>query len=124
MKQPTIKILTKNYKIAFNYGTLRQLAKEWELNTPTQVEARVLAVMNKSATDAELSFEDIDVLRDLFYAAIETQNDVVPFTANAMMNYIMSTPGVLNEVTSFYIDSVPKPKEPVNPNARRIKKKQ
>ena len=123
MKTPTIKLFDKEYSIVFDYGTLRELANVWDLKTPSQVEKNILKVLNKSATNADLSFADIDILRDTFYAAIKMNNEAVPFTADKMMNYIMSTPGVLGEFTKHYVESLPK-NEPVNPNVRKGRKKQ
>ena len=128
MKYPTIQIEDKTYNIAFNYGTIRQLAEDWNLTKPTEVEKRILDVMNKAVpkkgkTASELTFKDIDVLRDLFYAAIVTVNNEVEFTASELMSIIMATPGVLTDMTKHYIDSLPKEKPDVNPNVRRVQKK-
>jgi len=128
MEYPTIQIENKKYNISFDYGTIRQLADDWNLTKPTQVAKRINDVMNKAVpkkgkTASELTFKDIDVLQDTFYAAITSVNNEVHFTAVELMKIVLVDKDVLIDITKHYIDSLPKAKPDVDPNVRRVQKK-
>lgn len=129
MSQTKLTLFSKEYNLIFDYNTIRLLADTWNLDTPGKVEKKIFDVINKSipkpkAKAVELTFSDLDVLQDTFYAALKTANGALPFTASEMMNHIIVTPGLLAGFVSSYINSKPKPDDTPNPNARGIRKRQ
>ncbi|MFD0762981.1 hypothetical protein ACFQZW_12895 [Lutibacter aestuarii] len=128
MKYPTITIESKNYNVAFNYSTIRALAELWNVEKPSEVEKRIVTVMNKAVPKkgkaaSELNFKDIDVLEDLFFTAINTVNENFKYTSRELMTIILDTPEVIQNLTKHYINSLPKPVNDVVPNVQRDRKK-
>jgi len=121
MNNQTITIKGVKYTVKFGWSSVRRLAEIWDLKKPSEVDKRIQKIDFKAK---ELGFDDIDILRDLFFSGLTSNDDEIDLKPNDLMDYLMfENPPALKMLMDCYINSLPKPETNPNVNPDQRKKK-
>ena len=97
MDTVTLTINNTEYVEKFDYSWTRAVADLWGFKYPSEVTKKLQSIRPIIEKDkkgkvirSEFSFEDFDVLRDVFYTSIQTNNKTNPFeNPNELLNYFI-----------------------------------
>lgn len=130
MKYNTVLLRNKKYNVHFGMKALKACGKKWGLRSLNQVQQHIVKVsMDAEPVEGgqddefELTFDTIDLLRDLFHTSLSIENKDFPFEPEELIDYLVfENTTALTNLMSVYKSSSPK-NEPVDPNARKGRKK-
>ena len=107
MKQPTIKIGRKTYSLKFGYGVNRMLSELYELASYSAFGEFIQNL--KFGETNDVTFPQMDFIRDLVYSAICYNEAVQPsFNKNEIVDVLQADPEALAEIMQAFVDSFPK----------------
>ena len=119
-----IVINKKKYKVDFGIKVLRALGQKWELNSLGKVQGKIAEsfTSKNDLTEGDLTFQQLDLIRDLFHTSFNEYNSNFPFKDDELLDYLLVNPETLGELTKIYVSTVQQ-NEPVDPNVRKGQKK-
>lgn len=113
-----LKIKKTTVELSFGMLMFRNLGKRWKLNSVNEVIGK-LSVFDEIKDD--IPFNVLDTLFDLIEVSAQIKNPEIELDYNEVCESLMINPELLQEVMNGILESLPKQKKEVNPDA--IKKK-
>lgn len=132
MDTVTLTINNTEYVVKFDYSWTRAVADLWGFKYPSEVTKKLQSIRpiiekDKKGTvvRAEFSFEDFDVLRDVFHTSIKIHNKTIPFeNPNELMNFFMKDQDEFLKLISLLQNSHsdPEKEQQTQGKPKRVKK--
>lgn len=113
-----LKINKTTVELSFGMLMFRNLGKRWKLNSVNEVIGK-LSVFDEIKDD--IPFNVFDTLFDLIEVSAQIKNSEIKLDYNEVCEVMMTNPELLQEVMNGIVESLPKPKQEVNPENRKKK---
>ena len=113
-----LKLGKTNVELSFGMLMFRNLGKRWGLNSINEVIGK-LSVFDTIKDD--VPFDVLDTLFDLIEVSVQIKNPEIQLDYNEVCESLMLNPELLQQVMLGIMDSLPIPKQEVNPEVRKKK---
>lgn len=133
-----IEINGVRYALRFGYAALRQLGKVWGtgslsetylrlanlakgISVPKGVDINDIDASQIVVKNVNLSFETIDILADMVFAAIVAHkgNDIKNLESDDIADVLLTDPIIMSSVLTAYTASLPQPEKKIPAPARK-----
>ena len=111
MKNLFIKIDTTNYPVVFNYGSLKILAKSWNVKTFSGLDKNLAKLAKLDPND--VSFDYLDLLGDIVMSGImyASKDGNYP-NRDYVVQYLLENPDKSAELITAFTEAMPHQQQP------------